>query len=167
MKSITAWMFLSLTFVVMSLSTTAFAADEAAAPTHLYGNHVCPITDEPVKPESFVLYEDAENKVYGRIYTCCDGCKKKAEADAKAIYMKLYRTDPKTGESVEPKDLKNAKCPVSGADVAEGAHLEYNGMIVHFCCDNCPKAFLKDPEKSMAILLPDAKEFELPKEEKK
>src|SRR6266850_1304079 len=33
------------------------------------------------------------------------------------------------------------KCPISGKAVKDDIFLEVNGKKVHFCCDNCPKAF--------------------------
>ena len=127
--------------------------------THLYGNHACPVTGEGVDPESFFLYENKEKGVYARIYMCCQGCEKKVKKAADQLYTKLYRTDPKTGKSKEPKDLKNDKCPNTGEPIDPNAKIEYNGMIVHFCCPECAKEFLEDPEPKMAKLLPKADEF--------
>ncbi len=127
--------------------------------THLYGNHACPVTGEPVDPESFYLYENKEKGVYARIYLCCQGCDKKVKKTADETYTKLYRTDPKTGKPIEPRDLKNDKCPNTGEPVDTNAKIEYNGMIVHFCCPECAAGFLKDPESKMAKLLPDAEKF--------
>lgn len=127
--------------------------------THLYGNHACPVTGEPVDPESFFLYENKEKGIYARIYLCCQGCEKKVKKTAEETYMKFYRTDPKTGKSMEPRDLKNDRCPNTGEPIDPNAKIEYNGMIVHFCCPECAKEFLKDPEAKMAKLLPKADEF--------
>jgi YHS domain-containing protein len=45
-------------------------------------------------------------------------------------------------------DLHNTVCPVSGDKVGDSKLTEvYNGKIYHFCCDDCPPAFKKDPEK--------------------
>jgi YHS domain-containing protein len=126
---------------------------------HLYGNHTCPISGEPVSPDSFVAYANKEKGVYARIYLCCQGCEKKVKKDLDKTYSKLYRTDPKTGKSLEAKDLKNEKCPNTGEPVDPKAKIEYNGMIVHFCCPECSEEFLKDPEAKMAKLLPKADEF--------
>jgi YHS domain-containing protein len=140
-------------------ATQAQPAEEKPEITHLFGNHKCPIMGGTVVPESFVTYEDKEKNVHGRVYMCCDGCSKKVEANLAELYQKFYRTDPKTGKSKEPKDLKNAECPMTGEPVAENASIEYNGMIVHFCCPECAKGFLKDPDGKLAKLLPE-KELE-------
>jgi len=42
---------------------------------------------------------------------------------------------------------KDVKCPVSGKPVNPEAFVEYNGGKVYFCCNNCPKAFQKNPAK--------------------
>jgi hypothetical protein len=128
--------------------------------THLYGNHECPVSGEAVVPDASVTYNDKEHGVYGRIYLCCIGCEKKVKKNISEVYKTLYRTDKKTGKPMEPKDLKNEKCPMSGEPVDAKALIEYNGMIVHFCCPGCAQGFLKNPEAKMAVLLPDAKEFE-------
>ena len=47
----------------------------------------------------------------------------------------------------EEKEKFSAKCPVSGADAKEDKTVEYLGKKVYFCCENCPKAFEKDPKK--------------------
>jgi len=39
------------------------------------------------------------------------------------------------------------KCPVSGAAAKTENAVDYNGGKVYFCCQNCPKAFAKDPAK--------------------
>jgi YHS domain-containing protein len=43
---------------------------------------------------------------------------------------------------------KAAVCPVSGHAVSASAPTTHvNGTPVGFCCENCPKAFVADPEK--------------------
>ena len=45
-------------------------------------------------------------------------------------------------------DLGNTVCPVSGDKVGDSKLTEvYQGKIYHFCCDDCPKDFKKNPEK--------------------
>lgn len=123
--------------------------------THLFGNHECPVSGEPVDPTQFAEYKDEEGKVHGRIYTCCGGCIKKAEAEAAELYKKYYLTDSETGKEIEPVDLKNEKCPISGGDVSEAGMIEYNGLIVGHCCAKCPAKFLEDPDVHLSKLAPD------------
>lgn len=48
----------------------------------------------------------------------------------------------------EDKEKKfKATCPVSGGPAKEASSLDYLGKKVYFCCNNCPKAFAKDPAK--------------------
>ncbi|MEX2113206.1 MAG: hypothetical protein WD845_08480 [Pirellulales bacterium] len=42
------------------------------------------------------------------------------------------------------------KCPLSGKPADATKTVEFNGGKVAFCCDNCPKAFAKAPEKFAA-----------------
>ncbi len=46
----------------------------------------------------------------------------------------------------EKKDFK-ATCPVSGKPALRDKTVDYKGAKVYFCCENCPKAFAKDPTK--------------------
>jgi hypothetical protein len=143
--------------IVAPLSFAEESKDSESAKelTHLFGNHVCPITGDPVDPAEFAEYKDEENHVYGRIYTCCGGCVKKAEEKAAELYKKLYLTDAETEKEIEPIDLKNEKCPISGGDVSEAGMIQYNGMVVGHCCDKCPAKFLKDPDTNLTKLVDD------------
>lgn len=46
----------------------------------------------------------------------------------------------------------NAKCPVSGEDIAAGITLDHDGKKVGFCCDKCKAKFAKDPAAFTAKL---------------
>ncbi|MCA9436168.1 MAG: hypothetical protein KC978_10315 [Candidatus Omnitrophica bacterium] len=126
---------------------------------YLFGNHFCPVGGETVIPESFAQSELEEGDVYGRIYMCCDGCKKKTEEEFEDLYKKFYRTDPKTGKPKDPVDLKNPNCPMSGHPVEDDVLLEYNGMIVHFCCPGCGQDFLEDPDDKLIKLVSEKKDY--------
>ena len=45
--------------------------------------------------------------------------------------------------------LEGIKCPLSGKAATENS-VDYKGGKVYFCCENCPKAFSKDPAKFAA-----------------
>ena len=47
-------------------------------------------------------------------------------------------------------DAPALKCPVSGKAVDATKTVDFNGGKVAFCCENCPKAFAKDPDKYKA-----------------
>jgi YHS domain-containing protein len=45
-------------------------------------------------------------------------------------------------------DLGNTKCAVTGDAVGDSKlTASYDGKIYHFCCEDCPVAFKKDPAK--------------------
>ena len=50
-------------------------------------------------------------------------------------------------EKDEAIDFKKVYCPVSGGKVKEASSLEHDDCTVYFCCNNCPKAFKKNPDK--------------------
>ena len=55
----------------------------------------------------------------------------------------LTAADNDSGE----KEFK-ATCPVSGKAAGESHMLQLkNGEKIYFCCDNCPKAYKKNPKK--------------------
>jgi YHS domain-containing protein len=51
----------------------------------------------------------------------------------------------------------NSVCPVSGKPVVVENVLLYEGKVVGFCCDKCPKAFTKEPAKFAAKIKDDVK----------
>lgn len=126
---------------------------------YLFGNRECPVTGQAVDPDSFVEAKQKEKNLVGRIYMCCDGCEKKVTKDFEDLYNKYYRTDPKTGKAKAPFDLKNSTCPMSGEPVTENDWIEYNGMVVHFCCEGCGKEFLDDPDSQLAKMVENPKDF--------
>jgi YHS domain-containing protein len=57
-------------------------------------------------------------------------------------------------------DLNNTICPVSDEKVGDSKLTEtYDGKIYHFCCDDCPKQFLKDPEKYAKLVAADPAKY--------
>jgi YHS domain-containing protein len=136
-------------------------AHEAVQDEHdyLYANHTCPTCSDPIDPHLFAEVSNKKKNIYGRIYFCCADCGKKIKKDIGKYYMTLYRTDEKTGKEKPQREIKNQVCPVEGGKTDGKTAIEYNGMMVSFCCADCIAEFLKDPEKGMAKILPEAKEF--------
>jgi YHS domain-containing protein len=54
------------------------------------------------------------------------------------------------GNSLRAADEAALKCPVSGQPTKADKTVDFNGGKVQFCCENCPKAFEKDPAKYAA-----------------
>lgn len=144
------------------------AAEEDSSTPHdsevfdyLYGNHTCPACPDAdaVDPHFFADVKNKKGRVFARIYVCTPSCAKEIEKNMGKFYMSVYRTDKKNGKEIPARDLKNQVCPVSGDKIDGKTSIEYNGMIVSFCCEDCVESFLKDPEPGMRKLLPDAKEF--------
>jgi YHS domain-containing protein len=52
--------------------------------------------------------------------------------------------------SLRAADAPALKCPVSGEPAKADKTADFNGGKVQFCCENCPKAFAKDPSKYAA-----------------
>ena len=50
----------------------------------------------------------------------------------------------------KPAGKPQMTCPVSGEPIDTSVHVDYQGQRIYFCCNKCPAAFLKDPEKYFA-----------------
>jgi YHS domain-containing protein len=98
----------------------------------------CPFSGEALDPEQKVEVDGVS------VAFCCENCKAKAEKDSDAIA--LIFADIEKGYT-----LQNL-CPVSGAPIKADKVAEHDGKKVYFCCDNCPKAFAKDPAKFLSKL---------------
>src|SRR4051812_24182804 len=52
------------------------------------------------------------------------------------------------GRAADDKKKDDAgKCPVSGKAASKEHAVDYKGGKVYFCCDMCPEAFKKSPDK--------------------
>jgi len=60
---------------------------------------------------------------------------------------RLCAADPPP--STQPADPTpvNTKCPVTGEDIDPKFTTVYDGKVIGFCCEDCIKAFKKNPEK--------------------
>ncbi|MDG1498584.1 MAG: hypothetical protein P8R48_01320 [Planctomycetota bacterium] len=56
------------------------------------------------------------------------------------------------GEHTADAGPENATCPVSDKPVDPAFTVVHEGRTIGFCCANCPKSFLADPAKYLAIL---------------
>jgi YHS domain-containing protein len=70
----------------------------------------------------------------------------------------------KAGEKKPKPKTVNATCPVSGDDVDANVTVTQDKKVVGFCCEDCVKAFKKDPAKYMKKV--EAEEAKKKKDEK-
>ena len=131
---------------------------------YLYGNHYCPACNyaDLVDPHFFADISNKAANIYARVYLCDLGCADEIKKNVGKYYTETYRTDREKGKEIPARDLKNELCPSSGEPVDGKTSIEYNGMIVHFCCEECVASFVKAPEPGMRKLLPIAKEYKWP-----
>lgn len=113
----------------------------------------CPLTGAKINPEATL--EVGANKVS----FCCMNCLGKAKAAEGDAQTKLVYGNIEKGYTLQNK------CPVSGQPIDPASSVTYKGKKVYFCCENCPKAFEKEPAKFEAKL-PQLKEAKKEKESK-
>lgn len=107
-------------------------------------------------------YADYE---YTRYFFCCDGCpqafKKDPEKFAQNAGVSLsHFTLPKEVPCAVMTDHK-----VNVKEATEAKHFaDYNGRRYFFCCNGCPQAFQKDPEKFASHTSVPIGQLPLPKE---
>lgn len=71
-----------------------------------------------------------------------------AANDMPGMDMHDNKTPTTQKASDKAVDVGNTVCPVSGDKVGDSKlTATYEGKTYHFCCDDCPKAFAKDPAK--------------------
>jgi hypothetical protein len=71
-----------------------------------------------------------------------------------------------TAPATQPKaiDVGNTKCAVMpDDDVTPGKTVVYQGKTYHFCCEECPKEFLKNPDKYIKLMNADPKKYGITK----
>jgi YHS domain-containing protein len=121
---------------------TVLAGDDVVVP--YLGNQKCPVSGEEKHDlGSFITVEGQ------KVFFCCNDCKPEGEKDPKATLAKAYPAGA-------VKDLKNAKCPVSGKDVAADASVVFQGHKVHLCCMKCAKKFSEKPVATIVkVMHPD------------
>jgi YHS domain-containing protein len=57
-------------------------------------------------------------------------------------------------------DLGNTVCPVAGDKIEGSGHMvAYEGKVYHFCCDECPAQFKKDPAKYAKLVSADPAKY--------
>jgi len=108
---------------------------------------VCPVMKVPCTVDMNTPALEYKSKVY---YFCCNNCpnmfmadpdKYAAQSEVKAHFI----SDAEIGKEV--------RCTVMGGTFRvekETPALEYKGKVYYFCCYDCPKKFIENPEKYAA-----------------
>lgn len=79
-----------------------------------------------------------------KVSFCCNKCKGKVESAKDAVSTVFA--------SIDKGFTLQTECPISGKTVDVKNVVEYKGKNVYFCCDKCPAAFEKEPEKYLEKL---------------
>ena len=99
----------------------------------------------------------------------CTYCEAEAkhESEQQMLLMDVAATNPAmTAPASKAVDVGNTKCLVSGDAIGSmggGKTVEYKGKIYHFCCEDCPPVFNKDPDKFVKLLEADPAKYGVPK----
>ncbi len=70
----------------------------------------------------------------GKVFFCCDNCKKGFESDKKKHAAKANHQLIATSQVVQ------GACPMSGGKIKDEHTVELKGVTVSFCCPNCKGA---------------------------
>ena len=100
----------------------------------------CPLSGEPIDAEKTVQVASA------KVAFCCENCQGKVAKASASEQLKLIFA------SFTKAFTTQTKCPVSGKAIDPVNFVKHDGKKVYFCCENCPKAFQKDPSKYAAKL---------------
>lgn len=101
----------------------------------------CPISGETLENKDHFVEVGSM-----KIYTCCEKCAKKVNANPAGAMDTLQ------GRTAQ------ASCPVSGKPISGTDSFEYAGLTIKTCCPNCPAKFQAEPEKYLKAMA-ERKEF--------
>lgn len=110
-----------------------------------------PLTTCPVSGEELGSQGDPIEMVHGTrlVRLCCKGCVKGFKKDPSATMAKI-------DAALIAQQLKSyplSTCLVSGMEIeGEGKNVLYGVQLTRFCCDKCPEAFAKNPQKYLPKL---------------
>ena len=125
MKKITA---ITVAFLFL-LPGLVFSAQENLKP-----QSTCPVMGGKIDKDVYLDYQGQ------RIYFCCPACNDTFLKDPEK-YFKKFEAEGVLLESVQKK------CPVMGGDIDKDVFIDYKGRRIYFCCADCEKKFLAEPDK--------------------
>jgi Cu(I)/Ag(I) efflux system membrane fusion protein len=117
---------------------------------------VCPVTDAELGTMGPPIAVEAEGRL---IWTCCDACPPKIQADAPKYLTKLASfLGADTAEAAAaPTPEDQTICPVTGAklgSMGDPVLAEVGGQKVWTCCPACPPKLKAEPAKYLSRLAP-------------
>ena len=143
-------------FAVLMLAAFAFAgepeaaASEATAKASAYPIKHCVVSGEELGSMGNPVVKTNDGR---EVQFCCNGCVKTFEKD-QAKYMKKLDdaiiAAQKDGYPLETCVVSGE--PLAHSDMGDPVDFVYNNRLVRFCCNNCVKAFNKNPDKFLAKL---------------
>lgn len=71
----------------------------------------------------------------GKIYFCCEGCRRTFEKESDKF------TAQANLQLVQTKQAQQTRCPISGQVSTSANKVSFQGIEVAFCCDGCRKVF--------------------------
>jgi len=133
--------FLVVTIILLVFSVSMVYAEEK--PAEGKKQTICPVMKMPIEKNLFVDYQG------NRIYFCCDKCPK-TFLDDPDKYMKVVK---EMGVTLEKTPNAQEMCPVLPENkITKENFVDYQGKRIYFCCNKCPVAFMKEPDKYMKAL---------------
>jgi Cu(I)/Ag(I) efflux system membrane fusion protein len=117
---------------------------------------ICPVTDAELGTMGPPIAVEVSGHV---VWTCCDACPPKVEAEPAKYLAKLASVfGPVADEPpAAPKPDQQQTCPVTGAklgSMGEPVLVDVDGRKVWTCCSGCPPKLKAEPAKYLARLAP-------------
>ncbi|MBI4834983.1 MAG: YHS domain-containing protein [Planctomycetes bacterium] len=108
---------------------------------------ICTVMKVPCTVDENTPALEYKGKVY---YFCCNNCPKMFMEDPDKYAVKTEVTP----HAITADEIgKEVTCPVMKVPCTVDKNtsaLEYKGKVYYFCCNNCPKRFMEDPDKYAA-----------------
>ena len=88
-----------------------------------------------VKPTAAVKHDVSLDYRGGKIYFCCEGCRRTFEKESDKFSARANL------QLVQTKQAQQAHCPMSGQECSGDSKIAFLGTEVAFCCDGCKSHF--------------------------
>lgn len=120
----------------------------SARPSDPYPLATCPVSGKTLGAMGDAIVEEVDGR---EVRFCCPTCIGPFEESKEDYWKKIDAQIIAEQMAFYPLTT----CPISGEEIGEhekGVDLVYRNRLVRFCCKDCKKEFMEDPEPTLAKL---------------